>query len=115
MMDDMNVLPEQEVESILRGETRRHGGRAYKFVCPGCRGVPDRLICLPGGKILFCELKRHGKRPRPDQSVQIRRLRELGAEVHVAAGLMGLADLFASLGWADSLDRVLARMRKGEK
>jgi hypothetical protein len=33
-------------------------GKCLKWVCPGWRGVPDRIILLPGGRIYFVETKR---------------------------------------------------------
>lgn len=36
------------------------GGKAYKWVSPGTRGVPDRIAILPGGRIIFIEVKRPG-------------------------------------------------------
>lgn len=44
---------EKTTEKYLRDEVRKIGGRAYKFVSPGNTGVPDRLVCLPGGVKLF--------------------------------------------------------------
>ena len=34
------------------------GGKAYKWVSPGAPGVPDRIAILPGGRIIFIEVKR---------------------------------------------------------
>ncbi len=49
---------EKEVESNLRDMVKRVGGLCLKWVCPGWSGVPDRIILLPGGKIMFVETKR---------------------------------------------------------
>lgn len=49
---------EKEVETALRKMIQRHGGRCLKFVCPGWSGVPDRILLLPGGRVVFVELKR---------------------------------------------------------
>jgi hypothetical protein len=38
---------EQQLENKYCHEVERRGGVAYKFVSPGLRGVPDRLILLP--------------------------------------------------------------------
>lgn len=40
---------EKDIESYLRKRVKAAGGLALKLVCPGCTGVPDRLILLPGG------------------------------------------------------------------
>lgn len=69
---------EREIEAYLRDEVKRLGGIAYKFVSPGNDGVPDRLVCLPGGEVAFVELKAPGKKPTPLQERQIERLDLLG-------------------------------------
>jgi len=49
---------EKEVEQKLRRTIEKHGGLCLKWVCPGWSGVPDRIILLPGGHVLFVETKR---------------------------------------------------------
>jgi hypothetical protein len=61
-----------------RKASRRCGkgkGIAYKFVSPGRRSVPDRIVLLPGGRIVFVECKSPGKAPRADQLREHERLR----------------------------------------
>lgn len=53
----MTVL-EKEIEKKLRLAVEKHGGLCLKWVCPGWSGVPDRIVLLPGGCVVFCELKR---------------------------------------------------------
>lgn len=76
-------MREKEIEKYLRDRVRAIGGRAYKFVSPGNDGVPDRLVCLPGGRVVFVELKAPGMTPRPLQIHQIGMLRLLGFRVEV--------------------------------
>lgn len=73
---------EKAVEAYLRDEVRRRGGKAYKFTSPGQRGVPDRMVCLPGGRIFFVELKSEGKKSTDLQKRQQQRLRDLGQRVY---------------------------------
>lgn len=49
---------EKDVEQALVRMVKRHGGRCLKWVCPGHSGVPDRIILLPGGRVVFVETKR---------------------------------------------------------
>lgn len=49
---------ERDIERALVGMVKRQGGLCMKWVCPGWSGVPDRIILLPGGRIMFVELKR---------------------------------------------------------
>ncbi|WP_106494147.1 VRR-NUC domain-containing protein, partial [Escherichia coli] len=50
---------------------------------PGRRSIPDRIVLLPGGRIIFVECKSPGKPPRPDQLREHGRLRALGFTVVV--------------------------------
>jgi hypothetical protein len=49
---------EKEIEEKLVKMVKRHGGLCLKWVCPGWSGVPDRIIILPGGRVIFAETKR---------------------------------------------------------
>lgn len=49
---------EKEIEEKLRKMVEGHGGRCLKWVCPGWGGVPDRIVLLPGGRVMFVETKR---------------------------------------------------------
>lgn len=49
---------EKDIEKALRDMVKKHGGLCLKWVCPGWSGVPDRIVLLPGGRIVFVELKR---------------------------------------------------------
>lgn len=53
----MTVL-EKEIEAKLRDMVKAHGGWCLKWVCPGWAGVPDRIVLLPGGRVIFVETKR---------------------------------------------------------
>ena len=74
-------MQEKSVEQYLTRRVNELGGRAYKFVSPGNSGVPDRLVCLPGGRACFVELKAPGKKPRPLQVAAQEQLRKLGFTV----------------------------------
>lgn len=49
---------EKEIEAKLRKAVEKRGGWCLKWVCPGWRGVPDRMVLLPGARIVFVETKR---------------------------------------------------------
>lgn len=49
---------EKDIEKKLVDTIRKRGGLCLKWVCPGWAGVPDRIVLLPGGRIVFVELKR---------------------------------------------------------
>ena len=48
---------EKTVEAALVKRVKELGGIAYKWTSPGRTGVPDRIVMIPGGKIMFVELK----------------------------------------------------------
>lgn len=75
---------EKEIETYLREKVKKDlGGKAYKWVSPGNDGVPDRIVCLPNGKVVFVELKAPGKKARPQQLVKHEELKRLGFRVEV--------------------------------
>lgn len=49
---------EKEIEEKLRKKVEKAGGRCLKWVCPGWAGVPDRIVLLPGARVIFAETKR---------------------------------------------------------
>ena len=49
---------EKDIEAKLRRAVETAGGKCLKWVCPGWSGVPDRIVLLPGGRIIFVETKR---------------------------------------------------------
>lgn len=73
-------MDERNVERILkqRVEDSIPGAKCLKFVSPGYTGVPDRIILLPGGAVVFVELKRPGKQPRQRQLFVQSQFRKLG-------------------------------------
>ena len=79
-------MNEREVEKILVEGIRKIGGRAYKWVSPGNAGVPDRIVVLPGGRIIFIELKTDTGKLTELQKVQIGRLGRMGADARVLKG-----------------------------
>ena len=76
-------MTEKDIEIYLREQVKKIGGKAYKFVSPGNNGVPDRLVCLPGGRVAFIELKAPGKKPTVLQKKQIQQLSNFGFLVQV--------------------------------
>lgn len=81
----MSNIRESVIENYLKKRVREVGGRAYKWVCPGVSGVPDRICVLPGNIIFFVETKATGEKPRALQRVKLRELARLGAHVWVAS------------------------------
>lgn len=59
-----------------------------KFVSPGNDGVPDRIVVLPGGSVVFVELKDKKGVLMANQRIQVARLRKQGALVFVITGML---------------------------
>ena len=82
---------ERDVEQALRCRVEKHGGLCLKWVCPGWSGVPDRIILLPGGQVMFVETKRpKGGRIEPLQKWWAKTLHRLGFRhlfVHTVADI----------------------------
>ena len=90
-------MREAELEDILVTEIRKSGGRTYKWISPGNSGVPDRIVLLPAGKIIFIELKADTGKLSAQQKIQINRIQSLGQDVRVVKGIRGLVDFFYAI------------------
>ena len=98
----MRILQEKDIEKYFVRRVREAGGKAYKFVSPGNNGVPDRMVCLPGGRAVFVELKAPGKSPRPMQIHQIGILREFGFRVEIVDSKESADKFISSLQEGDT-------------
>lgn len=76
-------MEEQKIERRLKKEIELIGGKALKFISPGVSGVPDRIILLPYGRVIFLELKATGKKLRPIQELRKKELEKLGFDYWV--------------------------------
>lgn len=77
---------EKDIERWLGNQLKKLGCIYMKFVSPGNDGVPDRIVVLPGGAVIFVELKATTGKLMANQRVQISRLRKQGAIVFVLTG-----------------------------
>lgn len=74
---------EKQIERKLTKAVKIRGGIALKLVSLSYDGMPDRLVLLPGGILMFVEVKAPGKAPRPLQSARHNQLRRLGFKVSI--------------------------------
>ena len=72
---------EKEIERKLKKRVEALGCLCLKFESPGYTGVPDRIIMIPGGGILFVETKAPGKKERPRQKYVQDQFRKMGFAV----------------------------------
>ena len=68
---------EKQIEAHLVKRVREIGGIAYKFVSPAHRGVADRIVVLPGGGVIFVELKTSTGKLTPLQEQFAKQMSEL--------------------------------------
>ncbi|WP_049041155.1 VRR-NUC domain-containing protein [Clostridium sporogenes] len=90
-------MEESRVEKRLKKEIEKLGGKALKFVSPGVSGVPDRIVLLPQGRIIFIELKALGKKPRPIQKYRIKELKALGFRVEIIDSIEGINNIIEEI------------------
>ncbi|HEM6613790.1 TPA: VRR-NUC domain-containing protein [Yersinia enterocolitica] len=79
----MAYIREDSIEEHLVKEVKKARGIAYKFISPSRRSVPDRLVLLPDGKVVFVECKAPGEKPTAAQLREHEKLRALGFTVRV--------------------------------
>ena len=91
----LSVTSERQIEKRLKDRAKAMGGLALKWTSPAFAGVPDRIVFLPGGRILFVELKAPGKKPTPLQVKVAQTLIALGAEVYLVDSKEGVDALLA--------------------
>lgn len=76
-------LREKAIESMVTRTISHFGGKAYKWVSPMNKGVPDRICFLPGGLVIAIEVKAPMQTTRKLQKKVIKDLRAMGHEVLV--------------------------------
>ena len=77
---------ESDIESKMRSKLRQAGMGFYKFTSPGTSGVPDRIVLVPGGRVIFVELKTKEGRLSDIQKVTQAKMRRQGAEIYTLYG-----------------------------
>lgn len=90
-------MNEKQVERRLTEGVKRQGGMCLKFVSPGNAGAPDRIIILPGGSVIFAELKSDTGRLSQIQKHTIGKMRDLGADVRVLRGAAAVDEFLSGV------------------
>jgi hypothetical protein len=78
-----SVRLERSIENAVLRQTKKHGVVSRKMNGFGFNSWPDRMFLVPGGKPLFVEYKRPGKRATPLQARLHAQLNKLGYAVEV--------------------------------
>lgn len=88
---------ERDVESYLVQRLDEIGLPCLKFNPEGKVGMPDRLVLLPEGKVIWVELKTKGGHLEEIQRLQHKRLGDLGHRVVVIWDKSGVDRLVKSI------------------
>lgn len=88
-------MREQPIEKYFCKRVAEEGGRAYKWVSPGYRGVPDRIAFLRG-IIYLVELKATNGVLSPLQKAQHKELKRLGYDVIVISSKQQVDEFIAA-------------------
>lgn len=88
---------EKVLEAELRERCKALGWMCIKLTSQYQRGLPDRLILMPGSRVCFAEIKTTGKKPTALQKVTHERLRALGYRVEVVDTTESLDNLIVDL------------------
>ena len=70
-------MQEKSLEQWAEKEIRKRAGLALKWVCPGQRGVPDRICLFPNGRLIFIEFKRPGIQSDGRSALQLKMAKRL--------------------------------------
>ena len=85
-------MKESAIESRLEKMVRERGGLCWKWVSPNLPGVPDRIVVLPNGLVIFVELKTEVGRLAKIQKYVIGELYKRNADVRVLRGMQEVKD-----------------------
>jgi RecB family exonuclease len=87
-MHTRQAMRESAVEDYLVERVKQMHGVAEKTISPSARGFFDRIVVLPGGRVIFVEVKKpKGSTVSRHQKKRHRTYQALGAEVAVVKSL----------------------------
>jgi len=91
-------MRESVVEKYLVKRVKAIGGGCFKWSGPNDRGKPDRMVMMPGGRVVFVEVKAPGKKPTKLQSYWLEKLSGLGFKAVVVDSVETVDQLIEELG-----------------
>ena len=90
-LKESEKLLERKLKALVENQLR---GWCIKLVCTHLSGLPDRMCLLPGGRVLFVEVKTTGKKLRLIQKVVRNKIKRLGFEVHTLDNTAKMNEIF---------------------
>ena len=82
-LTDHAEVSEKSIEKYLIEQAEANGLLCLKYSNPNMVGYPDRLLVLPGGSVVWVELKSKGRKPTKIQQIRIAELIGMGHLVKV--------------------------------
>ena len=76
-------VSEKSIERYLVEQAKINGLLCLKYSNPNMVGYPDRLLVLPGGGVIWVELKSKGRKPTKIQQIRMTELTGMGHSVRV--------------------------------
>lgn len=101
---------EAALERFLQKQIRAVGGVAFKLA-PTHKGLPDRLVVMPTGRMYLVELKTDVGRLSPAQEVLHARLAKLSCPVVTLYGMAHIKAWIRDVSWSPP-ERTRGRPRK---
>lgn len=80
---DHAEVSEKAIELYLVEQAKQNGLLCLKYSNPNMVGYPDRLLVLPGGGVVWVELKSKGRKPTKIQQIRMSELTGMGHLVKV--------------------------------
>jgi len=95
---------EKVIERYLVRRVKDLGGVCLKYYSPVSSGYPDRVCLMPGGGILWVELKSTGRKPTKLQRLRHEQMSRLGFPVSVVDSKQGVDLLLEYMSaWFDRI------------
>lgn len=91
-------MEEKYIERKLVDAIKKRGGMCPKFISPGLNGVPDRIVLLPHGVMVFVETKSTGKKMRPIQKRRKMQFERLGFKVYCIDDIKQIDEMLKEIG-----------------
>lgn len=91
---DHTEVSEKVIEKYLIEQAEANGLLCLKYSNSNMVGYPDRLLVLPGGSVVWVELKSKGRKPTKIQQIRIAGLRNRGHYVWVIDNRKSVDELF---------------------
>lgn len=93
------AVSEKAIERYLCGVVKSLGGVCLKYSNAGAVGYPDRVALMPGGKLIWFELKSKGKKVSKVQAIRASQLESIGHTVYVCDSKESINGVFTDKGY----------------